>query len=469
LTPSANPLWEAAEAAGAVGGKPSGALGWRAAGVAIDSRTIRSGDLFIALKGPLHDGHDHVAAALAAGAAAAIVSRRPAGVADTAPLILVADTFAALEALGHAGRDRATAMIVAVTGSVGKTGTKEMLRLMLSAAGQTHASEGSFNNHWGVPLSLARLPPEARFGVFELGMNHAGELGPLSCQVRPQVALITNVEAVHLEFFASVATIVEAKAEIFLGMDAAGTAVLNRDNIHFARLAAAARERGVGRILSFGSGADAEARLTACVPSAKGSAIEAEILGRELHYHLGTPGRHLAVNSLGALLAVAAAGGDTQRCADTLARYQPPPGRGAVETLALGDGEAILIDDSYNASPAAVRAAIRVLSEMVPPRGGRRLMALGDMLELGEASAALHAGLAADLAQGGIDRVYCCGRMMVGLYEALPPALRGAYAEDSARLAPAVAADIRANDIITVKGSKAMLMPRVIAAIRALA
>ena len=304
---------------------------WNASGVSIDSRTVQSGDLFIALQGPTHDGHDHVAAALRAGAAGALVAHQPKDVAADAPLIFVQDTFKGLQDLGRAGRARSQAAIIAVTGSVGKTGTKEMLRLLLGAVGSVYANEGSLNNHWGVPLSLARLPAEARFGVFEMGMNHAGELTDLAAQVRPHVALITTIEAVHSEHFASVEAITDAKAEIFLGMEPTGVAVLNRDNSAFARLAHAAQTRGLQKILGFGRDAQAEARLLECTPLPEGgSAIVADILGQTIRYRLGASGEHLALNSVGALLAAISAGGDRDVCAAALTQFHPPKGRGVV-------------------------------------------------------------------------------------------------------------------------------------------
>ncbi|TAN61998.1 MAG: UDP-N-acetylmuramoylalanyl-D-glutamyl-2, 6-diaminopimelate--D-alanyl-D-alanine ligase, partial [Magnetospirillum sp.] len=279
-------LWTTAEAAAATAGTPSGGM-WEASGVSIDSRTVQPGDLFIALAGPNHDGHDHVATALATGAVAALVHRLPSGVPEDAPLLLVKDTMAALQDLGTAARNRSDAGIVAVTGSVGKTGTKEMLRLVLSEQGPTHASIGSFNNHWGVPLSLARMPRHVRFAVFELGMNHAGELIPLTRMVRPQVAAITTVEAVHMEFFASTEAIADAKAEIFAGLEPGGVAVLPRDNRHYLRLAAAA---GAARVVSFGSHIEATARLLDCGVDPTSTAVFALLGDHALSYRIGIPG-----------------------------------------------------------------------------------------------------------------------------------------------------------------------------------
>lgn len=463
-----NVIWQAEDVVRAIRGQCLHEQNWIAQGISIDSRTANAGDLFIALEGPTHDAHEFVHAAFAKGAVAAIVKRQAPQVPPQAPLLYVDDTFTALQDLGQAGRQRAQASIVAVTGSVGKTSTKEMLRLMLSAIGDTYANEGSLNNQWGVPLSLARLPAEARYGVFEIGMNHAGELGPLSQQVRPKVALITTIEAVHLEFFDSIEAIADAKAEIFLGMDAEGAAILNRDNPQFARLAAAARAQGIKRALSFGRDAKSDARLIEHINGVDGSTIQAEIHGRVLTYRLGAPGLHLAFNSLGALLAAVAAGGDVEACAAALFCYRQPEGRGVIETIRTAQGSFTLIDESYNASPVAVRAAIRVLSQMTPGPDGKRIVVLGDMRELGAAAPKLHAELAKDLIEGKIDRVYCCGEMMTNLYNALPPGLRGGSVQDSALLAPQVTADIRPGDIVTIKGSHSMRMELVVTALKAL-
>jgi UDP-N-acetylmuramoyl-tripeptide--D-alanyl-D-alanine ligase len=462
-------IWQAEEVVRAVHGRCLHEQTWAARSVAIDSRREEADDfLFIALKGPVHDGHDYVAGAFAAGAAAAIVSRQPSQAPPDAPLIFVEDTFKALEALGHAGRKRAEGKIIAVTGSVGKTSTKEMLRLALSSTGETYANEGNLNNHLGVPLSLARLPATAHYGVFELGMNHAGELGPLSRQVSPHVALITNIEAAHLEFFDSLDAIADAKAEVFFGMKPQGAAVLNRDNRHYARLAAAAKAHGVKNVFGFGRDSKAEARLIELAAAPESSAITADILGRRLFFTLGAPGEHLAINALAALLAAAAAGSDIEACAEALARYRPPKGRGVIETLAWPGGEITLIDESYNASPVAVRFAARVLGQMMPTSGGRRILVLGDMRELGEAAPALHAALTSDIAAAKIDLVFCCGEMTAHLFDALPEAMRGARGASSAELAPLVAAALRAGDIVTVKGSNSMSMATVVGALRSM-
>ena len=451
-------LWTRAEAAAATHGTPSGGM-WEASGVSIDSRTVQSGDLFIALQGPNHDGHDHVAGALAQGAVAALVHRLPKGVADDAPLLLVKDTMEGLQDLGRASRDRSNARIVAVTGSVGKTGTKEMLRLVLSAQGPTHASIGSFNNHWGVPLSLARMPKNVRFAVFELGMNHAGELLPLTAMVRPHVAAITTVEAVHMEFFASTEAIADAKAEIFAGLEAGGTAILPRDNRHYGRLAEAAAS---ATIRTFGSHIEAHARLLDCGIDPASTVVFALVDDKALSYRIGIPGLHWAMNSLAVLQIVKALGGDFEAAAKALAGMSAPKGRGERRTIAVEGGTVELIDESYNASPVSMRAAIATLASAKPAKGARRMAVLGDMLELGEASAALHQSLHETLETWNIDQVFTAGPLMEHLFKALPPHRQGGHAADSQALAPLVLAALKAGDVVMVKGSAGSRMGRVV-------
>ncbi|MEJ0063061.1 MAG: UDP-N-acetylmuramoyl-tripeptide--D-alanyl-D-alanine ligase [Alphaproteobacteria bacterium] len=459
-------LWHGEDAARSVRGE--GRTDWQASGVSIDSRTLERGDLFIALQAE-HDGHAYVGDAMRRGAAAAIVSRVPEGVPPDTKLVLVPDTFAALQDLGSRGRARARGKIIAVTGSVGKTGSKEQLRHMLAGCGAVYASQGSFNNHWGVPLSLSRLPQDAAWGVFELGMNHAGEIAPLARQVQPHVALITTVEAVHLEHFTGVEAIADAKAEIFLGMDAKGTAALNRDNPHFSRLAAHARTQGLQTILSFGHSSGADARMIEYRIAGEGGDIRAEFFGKPLAYRISAPGLHYAMNSLGALLTAQAAGAPLEACAAALASYTPPEGRGARHEIALPDGGSItLIDESYNASPVAMRAAIAVLGQSAPGGGGRRIAILGDMRELGQTAPRLHAELAEPLIAAKIDQVYCCGHMIQGLLASVPSSMRGRYAADSKSLAAMVAPELRGGDVVLVKGSKSVHMEAVIEAIRAL-
>ncbi|MEA1676878.1 UDP-N-acetylmuramoylalanyl-D-glutamyl-2,6-diaminopimelate--D-alanyl-D-alanine ligase [Nitrospirillum sp. BR 11163] len=467
-TPTKTVLWTAADAAAAANGRAQGA-DWAATGVSINTRTLAPGDLFVALKGPNFDGHAFVDVALRRGAAACLVSHVPDGLAADAPLLVVEDTLAALEDLGRVARLNTAAKIIAVTGSVGKTSTKEFLRAALGALGPTFATEGNLNNHLGLPLSLASLPADVRYGVFELGMNHAGEIGPLSRMARPDIAIITTVEAVHLEFFASVEAIADAKAEIFEGMSRQGTAILNRDNPQYARLLAAARTQGIGQVLSFGATAGADARLIDLDLGPTGSDVTAEVQGQVVRYTLAVPGRHQALNSLAVLLAVSAAGGDVATAARALATLPPVKGRGVRQAIPLpGGGSLTLVDESYNASPVSVAASASVLGHTQPGPGGRRLAVLGDMLELGAELPKLHAGLADALVAADVHLVFTCGPNMRHLFDRLPAERRGAHAEDSAALAPLVGAAVRANDVVMVKGSAGSRMALVVDALKAL-
>lgn len=461
---TARPLWTAAEAAKASGAEAAG--DWQANGVSIDSRTTVPGDLFVALKGPRFDGHDFVAEALAKGASAALVERVPGGVPENAPLLRVESSLGALNGLATAARARTKGRILAVTGSVGKTGTKEMLRRMLEDQAPTTGSAESFNNHIGVPLSLVRMPEESAFGVFEVGMNHPGEITPLARLLRPHAAVVTAVEAAHLDAFPSLEAIADAKAEIFDGMDKGGIAILNRDNPQFARLAEAARARGIERIVGFGKSPEAQARLLELVLRPDGSEVRAEIGGRELAYTLGLPGAHWAMNSVAALAAVDGLEADPARAARRLHEMKPLTGRGERHPIALADGAFVLIDESYNASPASMRAALELLEGTPLGRGGRRVAVLGEMLELGTQAAAFHAALAEPAA--GVDLVFTAGNHMRQLYDALPPERRGGHGAASTDLIPLVREAVRSGDVVMVKGSAASRMGLIVEALRAL-
>jgi UDP-N-acetylmuramoyl-tripeptide--D-alanyl-D-alanine ligase len=452
-------LWTAQSAAAATGGSASG--GWAATGVAIDSRTVTAGDLFIALRGPHRDGHDFARTALDRAAAAVVIDHDVADLPKDAPRLRVGATLEALGALAAAARRRSRARIVAVTGSVGKTGTKEALRLALSACAPTAASAGSLNNHWGVPLSLARLPASAVYGVFELGMNHEGEIAALTRLVRPHVAVITTIEPAHLGFFASVEAIADAKAEIFLGLEPGGSAVLYRDNPHFARLAAAARHCGAV-VTSFGAAADAAVRLVDCVLQPNGSTVTAALAGEALHYRLPIPGRHWVINSLAVLAAARAAGADARRAAAALARLEAPAGRGRRHDLAWRGGRLTIIDESYNASPASMRAALAVLAAIPPGPGGRRIAVLGDMRELGAAAADLHRDLAEPIAAAAVDRAFLVGAAMAALHKALPEDRRGGLWQRADEAISALVSYLRPGDVVTVKGSYEIGMGRVV-------
>jgi len=466
-------LWTADSAAAATGGRVQGA--WTGVcGVSIDTRSIVPGELFVALAGESRDGHGFVEQALATGAGAAMVSRVPDGLPADAPLLVVGDTLEALAALGAAARARSAAKVIAVTGSVGKTSTKEMLRAMLGCQGRVHAAEKSFNNHWGVPLTLARMPADTQFAVIEMGMNHAGEIAPLSCLARPHVALVTTVEPVHLAAFASVEAIADAKAEVFAGLEPGGVAVLNRDNPHFGRLAARA---GGARILGFGTGA-AELVLEQAAVSASSTVVRARIEGQPVTFKLGAPGVHFALNAVAALGAVAAVGGDLARAALVMATWTPPDGRGRRWRVDLGpaglDGAVTLIDDAYNANPASMRAALAVLAASPVTDGigrvarGRRIAFLGDMLELGPTENDLHAGLANLPEMAGVDSVYLAGPRMRALHAVLPAEKRGEWFEDSQQLAQRARRVLDAGDVCMVKGSLGMAMRHVVESIKAL-
>ena len=460
-------LWTAAEAAAATRGRALTAgtvRNWSATGVSIDSRTVSTGDLFVALKGPVFDGHDFAGKAFAAGAAAALVHRpvEPAG-----PALVVGDTRSGLEDLGRAARARCGGKIIAVTGSVGKTGVKESLRTLLSRQGRTYATAGNLNNHWGAPLSLARLPRSAIYGVFELGMSNPGELAPLSRMVRPHVALITTVAPVHVEFFDSVEAVAEAKAEIFHGVIEGGAAVLPRDNDHYDLLEARAAEAGIARRVSFGLHPDADVRLLASMMDADGSGVTASAFGKRLSFRVGVPGHHWVTNALAMLAAIHEAGAGVDATAAAMAGLKAPAGRGARRTVHLADGSFDLLDESYNASPAAMRAAFETLM-LANPRGGRRIAVLGDMRELGTEGPALHAGLAGDLADAKIDLLFAAGPLMRHLFDAVPAARRGGYAADSEALIPAVTAAVQPGDAVCVKGSLGSRMIPVVDALIAL-
>ena len=459
-------LWTVEAMASAMGARPRGAVPEIISGISIDTRTIAPGEAFFAIKGDSRDGHDFVAAALQAGAGLAVVSQaRLAEMPAGAPLLLVADVLEGLCALGHASRARSHAKIIAVTGSVGKTGAKDALRLVLGKQGETHASVASYNNHWGVPLSLARCPASADFAVFELGMNHAGEIDPLSRLVRPHVAIVTTVEPVHLEFFGSIEAIADAKAEIFAGIEPGGAAVINRDNPHYERLRRAAEAIGVARIVSFGEHAQADARVDKVALQADFSVVSANILGAEVAYKVGAPGRHIVLNTLAVLAAASLLGADLALAALALADLQPPAGRGARQTLTVPGGDALLIDESYNANPASMRAALALLGQVPMGARGRRIAVLGDMLELGERGHELHEAMVEPVLAHDIDLVFCSGPLMRSLWEALPAERRGGYAETSAALEPAVLGEIHAGDAVMVKGSLGSKMGPIVAAL----
>jgi UDP-N-acetylmuramoyl-tripeptide--D-alanyl-D-alanine ligase len=452
-------LWTSAEAESATLGHAS--TPFEATGMSIDTRTLKPGDLFVALKGDARDGHEFVRAAFAAKAGAALVTRELDGV--DGPLLAVANTQRGLEDLAHASRARTHAKIVAVTGSAGKTTTKEMLRLAFGALGKTHASAASYNNHWGVPLSLASMPRDSQYGVFEVGMNHFGELRNLVSFVRPHVALITTIAPAHLEFFGSCEAIADAKSEIFEGIVPGGSALLPSDSPYYERLSARAKQAGVSAQKTFGAKGDAA--LLSMTDSGDGMKVEADILGRRVHFHIGAPGKHIATNALGALLAVAALDGDVLNAAAALSQFAALKGRGARFRVAVPGGHVDVIDESYNANPASMAMTIAMLG--ATETKGRRIAVLGDMLEMGDGGAAHHAALADDIEKAHVDLVFANGPQMRALWDKLPASRRGAHGAASADIAQKIIEALRPGDVVLVKGSLGSKMAVIIDALKA--
>lgn len=462
----AAPLWTGEAARAAMDATAHGPLPARIDGVSIDTRTLQPGDLFVAIAGETNDGHDYVAQAFARGAAAAVVAHdRAEALGGHGPLLAVEDTLAGLERLGRAARARTDAKIVAITGSVGKTGSKEALKVVLERAGRTHASAASYNNHWGVPLTLARMPADTEYGVFEIGMNHAGEIAPLTRMVRPHVAIVTTIEAVHIENFREIRGIADAKGEIFLGLEPGGIAVINRDNPHCERLATLAAATRAGRIVTFGEDPRADVRAETIVTKPDLSIVDARVFGARVAYRMGMAGRHIALNSLAILAAVKALGVDLALAALALGDVEPPAGRGARLEIPVVGGTITLVDESYNANPASVRAALDTLGQMELPWRGRRIAVLGDMLELGPEGARLHRELAPVALAAGVDLVFTVGPLMKNLHGALPPERRGGWAATTDALAPTVVGALRAGDIVMVKGSRGVRTERIVKAI----
>ncbi|MBT9470029.1 MAG: UDP-N-acetylmuramoyl-tripeptide--D-alanyl-D-alanine ligase [Pseudomonadota bacterium] len=456
----AEPLWTSQEIVAATGGRLSGAP-FVVNGVSIDTRSIETGDLFAALAG-VRDGHEFVAQALAAGASGALVSQ---GVEGSS--VVVEDTLKALERLGEAARDRAPqTRRGAVTGSVGKTSVTQAVRAGLMLAGKAHSSVKSYNNHIGVPLTLARMPRDTERAVFEIGMNHADEIAPLSRFVRPHAVAITTVGPVHVENFPDGETgVARAKAEIFAGIEPGGVAVLNADNKWFDLLSAEARKAGA-EVRSFGSGENCDARLIDFQPQAGRASVRARLHGRALDFPILQTGFHWGPNSMAVLLMLEALGVDLSDSLTALGDFEPLAGRGAEQVVKLAGGDFTLIDESYNANPISMGAAFASLGAR--KSAGRRIVALTDMLELGADGPAFHAGLAEPLNSAGVDLVFCAGPLMKSLWGALPPTRRGGYAETAAELAPLISAAVEPGDLVMVKGSNGSRAGAVAAALVAL-
>ncbi|MBV9260187.1 MAG: UDP-N-acetylmuramoylalanyl-D-glutamyl-2,6-diaminopimelate--D-alanyl-D-alanine ligase [Pseudolabrys sp.] len=458
------PLWTVDAMVKTMRAAKSGVLPASIDGVSIDSRNLEKGNAFFAIVGEHRDGHEFVNGALKAGAGLAVVAKDKARQFKGAPLLIVPDVLEGLCKLGRAARARSKAKVIAVTGSVGKTSTKEALRLALSADGETHASVASYNNHWGVPLTLARCPESARFAVFEIGMNHAGEITPLTKMVRPHIAIVTTIAPVHLEYFGTLQKIARAKAEIFSGLTRGGSAVINRDIDQYEQLRRAAK-RAAANVVTFGEHRRADARLRKFVLHEDCTCVKADILGHEVTYKLGAPGKHLVLNSLAVLAAASLAGADLALAALALAKLQPAAGRGTRLTLNVPGGTVLLIDESYNANPASMRAAIELLGQAPIGARGRHIAVLGDMLELGKRGSALHRELARPLDTAKVDLVFCSGPQMRSLWEALPSSRRGGYAGTAAELEPVVLDAIRAGDAVMVKGSLGSKMGPIVKAL----
>lgn len=455
-------LWTAEEAQAATGGRLIQGDAWNVTGVSIDTRTLEPGDLFVALK-DARDGHDFLAQAFVSGASAALISDARA-VDGLGAALAVPDVLEGLRRLAAAARERSFAKRVAVTGSVGKTSTKEALAVCLAASGATHRSVKSYNNHWGVPLTLARMPRESAFAVFEIGMNHRGEILPLTQLVKPHAALVTTIAPAHVENLGSLEAVADEKGDIYAGLEPGGAAIVPNEAPHASRLIAAA-ERNGANLIRFGRDAACEARLMRFDMDDTGSNAEAEILGRTIKYRVGVEGAHWALNSVAALAAADVVGADLEAAAHALEHLRAFDGRGVATRVAAPFGEFLLVDDSYNANPASMGAAFATLAARQPAAGGRRIAALGDMLELGPDERAYHAGLAEPIEQAGIDLVFAAGPRMAALMEALPPGRRGGYAETADALIPMIAGSLRTGDIVLVKGSNSSKMSRVAAAL----
>ena len=459
------PLWTVAEAVAATGGRPEGLSDGPLSSVSIDSRDIAPEALFVAIKGDKLDGHDFVEAALAAGASAALVSEDWYRAHPGNKLIVVDNPLEGLRALGRAARGRSRALIVAVTGSAGKTTTKEAIRSVLAAAGQTHYSIKSFNNHWGVPLMLARLPREAQFGVFEIGMNHAGEITPLTRLVRPHIAVITTVAAAHLEFFASISDIARAKAEIFEGLEEQGTIVLNADHAYLHILFARARELGIGRIVTYGY--DEEADYCIAPPQVAGARTFARVLhGTDaFDLNLQVRGRHMIANATAALIVAQVAGVDRDVALRELAEFGASEGRGQTTRVGPYDRPLLLIDESYNANVASMNAAMEVFSMVAPP-GGKKVLVLGDMLELGEQGADLHRSLKDAVLATGASRVFLVGRAIESLADDLDAALVAGRSRRIEDLMEPILSSLAFGDAVMVKGSKGVRLASLVEQIK---
>ncbi|MER9454365.1 UDP-N-acetylmuramoylalanyl-D-glutamyl-2,6-diaminopimelate--D-alanyl-D-alanine ligase [Mesorhizobium sp. M0478] len=460
-------LWTSEALVDAMGGRPLGPMPEGISGISIDSRSLQPGDAFFAIKGEAMDGHDFATAAIKAGAGVLIVAegKLPSLGRLTAPMIVVQDVLAALEKLGVAARARSSAKIIAVTGSAGKTTTKEALRHVLSAVGTVHASAQSFNNHWGVPLTLARMPGDCDYAVFEIGMNHPGEIRPLVKMVRPHVAIVTMIAAAHLGFFRNLDEIAKAKAEIFEGIEPGGAALLNRDDARWKLLDKMARTAGVEHVFGFGENARSTYKLTKCELHADHSDITARIGGQDVVARIGAPGRHMVQNVLAVLGAAHLVEADIAKVAEALADLSAERGRGKRHMLRHPKGPITLIDESYNANPASMAAAMALLNATPVTGEGRRIAVLGDMLELGDHSAKLHAALAELIVGTGTNTVFLGGPEMRALADILPDEIKTEYRAGAEELKPLLLSTLKAGDVVMIKSSKGIGFSKLVEAL----
>lgn len=459
-------LWTSAEATEASGGTTSGT--WEATGVSIDTRTLQPGDLFVALAAA-RDGHEFVAQALEAGACAALVNHVPDGV-DADKCLIVEDVLHGLERLGQSARARTEAKVIAITGSVGKTTAKEMLKQALSGQGKIHAAVASYNNHWGVPLTLARMPADTDFAVIEIGMSNPGEIAPLARMAAPHVAMITTIAPAHLEAFGAIEGIAAEKAAIFEGLEPGGVAIVPLD-VGTAQILLDAAKTSAAEVVTFGEDEGADLRLTDVILSDDSTVMRIATVDGGRLAKLSVSGRHYASNAVGVLCAVAASGADTTQAAMALSHWQPVEGRGQRERIALSQTDDIaieLIDDAFNANPASLAAGLEVLSAITPQRGGRRIAVLGDMLELGAQAVEMHVDVADLPSMEAVDVVHTCGALMEHLHSALPGAKRGTHAETAQELGRVLPRMLRPGDVVLVKGSKGSRVSVVVDALRKL-
>nr|WP_274424422.1 UDP-N-acetylmuramoyl-tripeptide--D-alanyl-D-alanine ligase [Chelativorans sp. YIM 93263] len=457
-------LWDTQSLAAAMGGRPFGNAPEGVTGISIDTRTLQRGDAFFAIKGERFDGHDFATSAMAAGAGLLVVSEEklPALGRLAVPKLVVPDVLKALGDVAAAARKRSRAKIIAVTGSAGKTTTKGMLRHALGSVGTVHAAERSFNNHWGVPLSLARMPADCDYAVFEIGMSHAGEIEPLTKLVQPHIAIVTMIAAAHLGHFKSLEEIARAKGEIFSGVVRGGSALINRDDQHWKLLSEMAGKAGVKNVWGFGENARAQFRLTHWEPQEDGSAISLKIAGEDISGHLRAPGRHMVHNALAAVGAGYLAGADVSKLVTSLGSFSAEEGRGRRHRLRVDGGTATLIDESYNANPASVKAAIQLLDSAPVSGEGRRIAVLGDMLELGAHSAKLHEALAKIIAGTRVDLLLLGGPEMKALADNPPADVHTEYRENPEELQPVLLDTLKPGDTIMIKSSKSIGLSKLV-------